>query len=194
MGDTGPLPEAHRGHWRRWAAAAALVVGVSAGVPLGVAALHDARGSANGAAGGAAGGATGAGRVPVTPDGEGDIRHLTPKLRSAVTRAIEAARSEGVALRVTSGYRDKALQKRLYDEAIAKYGSPEVARQWVLPPNESAHVRGEAVDVGPTAGADWLRGHGVRFGLCQRYANESWHFERLAGAVGSTCPDLEAHA
>ena len=55
-------------------------------------------------------------------------------------------------------------------------------------------MRGEAVDVGPTTGADWLREHWERFGLCRRYANEPWHFERLAGATGSTCPDLQAHA
>jgi len=163
-----------------------LVVGVSAGavaaVPVGIAALRDGPRSAS------------SGPAAVVPDGVGDVRHLTATVRSAVARAMEAARADGVDLRVTSGYRSKALQQQLYEEAVAKYGSPEVARQWVLPPNESAHVRGEAVDVGPPKGADWLREHGVRFGLCQRYANESWHFERLAGPVGSTCPDLEAHA
>jgi D-alanyl-D-alanine carboxypeptidase len=63
----------------------------------------------------------------------------------------------------------------------------------VLPPEESEHVTGRAVDVGPEAGIAWLREHGVRFGLCQRYANEPWHFERLAGAKGSACPPMEAH-
>ena len=151
-------------------------------MPFGIAALHDHYGSGV------------AGPNAVAPNNTGDVRHLTPKLRSAITRAIAAAHDDGVDVRVTSGYRSEARQQQLYQEAIAKYGSAELARRWVLPPNESAHVRGEAVDVGPATGADWLREHGERFGLCQRYANESWHFEHLAGATGSTCPDLQAHA
>jgi hypothetical protein len=130
----------------------------------------------------------------VTPNAIGDVDHLTPTLRSAIRRAMAAAAGEGVELRVTSGWRSRKQQQELYDEAVAKYGSPEVARQWVLPPGESAHVRGEAVDVGPAEGARWLETNGVRFGLCRRYANESWHFERLAAAKGSKCPPLEPHA
>ena len=64
----------------------------------------------------------------------------------------------------------------------------------MLPPAESEHVRGEAVDVGPEEGARWLRRNGVRFGLCQRYDSEPWHFELLAAAKGSTCPAREPHA
>jgi D-alanyl-D-alanine carboxypeptidase len=130
----------------------------------------------------------------VAPTGIGDTGHLTPALRRAMARAIDAARADGVDLVVTSGWRSAAHQQRLYEDAIAKYGSPAAARRWVLPPEESAHVRGEAVDVGPPAGARWLETHGVRYGLCRRYANEPWHFERLAAALGSRCPPLEPHA
>lgn len=131
---------------------------------------------------------------PQAPTGVGDVSGLTPSMRRAVARAIEAARADGVELRVTSGWRSAEHQRRLYEGAIAKYGSASVARRWVLPPDESAHVRGEAVDIGPAAGAAWLETYGVRFGLCRRYANEPWHFERLAPAVGSACPALEPHA
>ncbi|MDQ1711803.1 MAG: zinc D-Ala-D-Ala carboxypeptidase [Frankiaceae bacterium] len=131
---------------------------------------------------------------PVAPTGVGDVEHLTPALKRSVDRAIEAARAEGVALAVTSGWRSAEHQQRLFDDAVRKYGSRTVARQWVLPPSESAHVRGEAVDVGPPSGASWLETNGVRFGLCRRYANEPWHFERLAAAKGSRCPTLQPHA
>ena len=130
----------------------------------------------------------------VAPTGVGNVSDLTPAMRRSVRLAVAAARADGVALRVTSGWRSTDHQRRLYEAAVAKYGSPGVARRWVLPPEESAHVRGEAVDVGPPAGAAWLERHGVRFGLCRRYANEPWHFERLAGAKGSACPALEPHA
>lgn len=131
---------------------------------------------------------------PEAPTGVGDVSGLTPAMRRSVRLAIDAAAADGVELRVTSGWRSAEHQQRLYEGAIAKYGSASVARRWVLPPDESAHVRGEAVDVGPPAAAEWLDRHGERFGLCRRYANEPWHFERLAGALGSECPPLEPHA
>jgi hypothetical protein len=131
--------------------------------------------------------------VPVAPTGEGNVSKLTPRMRRAVDRAVRAAAADGVELRVTSGWRSPEHQARLYAEAVDKYGSAERARRWVLPPDESAHVQGEAVDVGPPAGAKWLDANGVRFGLCQRYANEPWHFELLATAKGSSCPAMEPH-
>ncbi|MCW2599955.1 MAG: hypothetical protein JWM02_1784 [Frankiales bacterium] len=132
--------------------------------------------------------------APDAPVGAGDTTHLQLPMQRAVARAIAAAAADGVELRVTSGWRSRTEQAQLYADAIGKYGSPERARRWVLPPDESEHVKGRAVDVGPPAGARWLEEHGVHFGLCRRYANEPWHFERLAAAKGSACPALEAHA
>lgn len=135
-------------------------------------------------------------RQPLTgtaPTGVATAEGLTPALTRSVRLAVEAAAADGVDLQITSGWRSAERQAQLHAEAIEKYGSAEQARQWVLPPEESEHVAGRAVDVGPEAGIAWLREHGVRFGLCQRYANEPWHFERLAGAKGSTCPPMEAH-
>ena len=131
---------------------------------------------------------------PEVPSGVGDTDHLQPALARAVDRAIAAARAEGVELRVTSGWRSENKQQQLYEQAIAKYGSAEQARHWVLPPAESEHVRGGAVDIGPESGASWLEDNGVRFGLCRRYDNEPWHFERLAAAKGSACPARQPHA
>lgn len=131
---------------------------------------------------------------PVVPQGVGNTTRLTPSMHRAVDRAIAAAAADGVELRVTSGWRSRAHQERLFREAVRKYGSPEAASRWVLPPHRSAHVRGQAVDVGPEAGARWLDEHGVRFGLCRRYDNEPWHFELLAAAKGSDCPARERDA
>ena len=132
--------------------------------------------------------------VPVAPEGVGDVTRLTPAVRRAVDRAIAAAAAEGVELRVTSGWRSAARQQQLYDQAVAKYGSPAKARRWVLPPEESEHVQGAAVDIGPVAGARWLDQHGVSYGLCRRYDNEPWHFELLAPHKGQPCPAREPHA
>jgi len=119
---------------------------------------------------------------------------IDPALSRALGRARTAALAAGLDLQVTSGFRSTATQQRLYDQAIARYDSPEKARRWVLPPAESAHVEGLAVDVGPRAAAAWLEKHGVRYGLCRRYVNEWWHFERLAPAIGQRCPALEPYA
>ncbi|MFC0438680.1 D-alanyl-D-alanine carboxypeptidase family protein [Kutzneria buriramensis] len=96
--------------------------------------------------------------------------------------AFEAARAEafwrdGQLIGLTSGHRDAAEQYRLYTEAVRAAGSHQAARHWVLPPSESCHVQGTALDVRPSEGAAWLERHGDRFHLYSRYDNEPWHFE-----------------
>ena len=119
---------------------------------------------------------------------------LEPSLAQAFNRARTAALAAGLELYINSGFRSAAAQQRLYDDVIAKYGSAAKARRWVLPPAESDHVKGLAIDVGPPAAAAWLEKRGVSFGLCRRYLNEWWHFERLAPAIGQRCPALEPYA
>lgn len=128
------------------------------------------------------------------PQPEPESGAIDPTLSRALGKARTAAHAAGFDLVVTSGYRSTATQQRLYDEAAAKYGSEEVARRWVLPPAESDHVKGLAVDVGPREAAAWLETHGVRYGLCRRYVNEWWHFEDLAPAIGQKCPAMEPYA
>jgi len=96
-----------------------------------------------------------------------------------------------VGLLVTSGWRSKAHQQRLFTEAVSKYGSEEEALRYVSTPDRSAHVTGDAVDIGPTDADDWLIQHGADYGLCQVFANEIWHFE-LATTPGGECPEMYA--
>ncbi|GAA3440428.1 D-alanyl-D-alanine carboxypeptidase family protein [Kutzneria kofuensis] len=68
--------------------------------------------------------------------------------------AFAAARSEalwrhGIVIGLTSGGRSFAEQQRLFDEAVSQYGSESAARQWVLPPAESLHTQGRALDIRP---------------------------------------------
>jgi hypothetical protein len=117
------------------------------------------------------------------------INHLDPDLLAAVQKAALSARRDGVALHITSGWRSRAHQQRLLDQAVAQYGSLQAALRWVSTPDTSAHVRGEAVDVGPEAADTWLEQHGATWGLCRVFANEIWHFE-LATKPGGACPAL----
>ncbi|MEU6562489.1 M15 family metallopeptidase [Nocardia nova] len=112
---------------------------------------------------------------------------LDPMLAVAYTLAEQQAHSEGVPLSIVSGRRTRDEQEQLWEEGIATYGSPGAARRWVLPPDESTHVTGKAIDVGPQQGAQWLRDNGNRWGLCQTFTNEYWHFE-LQTFPGAACP------
>lgn len=120
-----------------------------------------------------------------------DIARLDPDLRSALADAVRAARADGVHVEVTSGWRSREHQQRLLDEAVLKYGSEAEALKYVARPEESAHVTGDAVDIGPTEAADWMGRHGSAYGLCQIFANEMWHFE-LATEPGGECPPMYA--
>lgn len=117
---------------------------------------------------------------------------LEPSLAAALEEARVDASAEGVDLSVTSGLRTVEQQQALWDDALIQHGSARESRRWVLPPEESAHVSGTAIDVAGPA-ADWLQERGADYGLCRRYANEWWHFELLT-EPGGTCPPLVADA
>jgi hypothetical protein len=117
------------------------------------------------------------------------ISNLDADLRDAVRAAARAARKDGVTVLVTSGWRSRAHQERLFREAVDRYGSEAEALRYVATPGTSAHVTGDAVDIGPEEADEWLRAHGADYGLCQVFANEVWHFE-LATTPGGTCPPM----
>ena len=117
---------------------------------------------------------------------------LDPELLRALRQAISDAAADEVEIRVTSGWRSPEHQAELLRQAIAEHGSAAEAARWVAPPERSAHVAGDAVDIGPTTAATWLQRNGARYGLCQIYRNEPWHFERRARAATDGCPRLFA--
>ena len=84
--------------------------------------------------------------------------------------------------------RTREYQQQLLDAAIETYGTERIARQYVNTPERSTHVTGKAVDIGPTDAAYWLDPARRPYGLCQIYANEIWHFERVI-EPGGTCPE-----
>jgi hypothetical protein len=120
------------------------------------------------------------------------VARLDPALLAALRRATTDAAGDGVELFVDSGWRSRAYQERLFQEAVSKYGSVEAASRWVATPETSSHVTGDAVDVGPSDAAAWLSEHGAEYGLCQTYGNEPWHYELRPEAIGHGCPTLYA--
>lgn len=135
----------------------------------------------------------------VLPDGVGvfddqypGIANLDPDLLQALRDAAADAANDGVEFQVNSGWRSPEYQEQLLREAVSAYGSEEEAALWVASANTSAHVSGDAVDIGPFDATAWLSEHGAHYGLCQIYRNESWHYELRPEAPSRGCPRMYA--
>jgi hypothetical protein len=117
------------------------------------------------------------------------VANLDPALLGALR---QAAADAGIEFVVDSGWRSPAYQERLLQEAVSEYGSEREAARWVATPDTSAHVSGDAVDIGPLEATAWLSERGAAYGLCQVYGNEPWHYELRPEAGDHGCPPLYA--
>lgn len=138
----------------------------------------------------------GSGALSESATATGLVNEIHPLLQSRFKAAQLSAAREGVNLFLTSGFRSEERQATLFADAVKKYGSETEAAKWVLPPKNSHHPDGLAIDVnypGDRAGAKWLEVNGDRFGLCRVYANEWWHFEGVI-APGGDCPKMAPNA
>ncbi|MGE0025574.1 MAG: M15 family metallopeptidase [Thermoleophilia bacterium] len=124
----------------------------------------------------------------VFDDGVPGVANLDPALLAALRRAATDAAGDGVGFVVDSGWRSPDYQEHLLRQAVATYGSEAEARRWVATPDTSAHVSGDAVDIGPSGASGWLSAHGAAYGLCQIYGNEPWHYELRPHAAALGCP------
>jgi D-alanyl-D-alanine carboxypeptidase len=120
------------------------------------------------------------------------VANLDPALLQALREAATDAADDGVEFYVNSGWRSPEHQDRLLREAISKYGSEAEAARWVATADTSIHVLGGAVDIGPFEATAWLSEHGARYGLCQIYRNEPWHYELRPEAIDRGCPPMYA--
>jgi zinc D-Ala-D-Ala carboxypeptidase len=143
---------------------------------------------------GALGGADGA--VPdgatVFDDEIPGVANVDPDLLGALRQAATDAADDGVEFFVDSGWRSPEYQNQLLREAVSEYGSEEEAARWVATAETSAHVSGDAVDIGPFDATAWLSDHGAEYGLCQIYGNEPWHYELRPEAIDHRCPLMYA--
>jgi hypothetical protein len=117
---------------------------------------------------------------------------LHPQVLARFLSAQAAAKAEGIAMTIDSGYRTLETQNYLFQRAIKEHKTPEEASKWVLPGELSRHPWGLALDVNlnhDKSGASWLEANGATYGLCRVYENEWWHFEPLI-APGGICPPL----
>jgi zinc D-Ala-D-Ala carboxypeptidase len=120
------------------------------------------------------------------------VANLDPDLLGALRQAATDAADDGVEFVVDSGWRSPEYQNQLLREAVSKYGSEEEAARWVATAQTSAHVSGDAVDIGPFDATSWLSERGAAYGLCQIYSNEPWHYELRPEAIDHGCPPMYA--
>ncbi|MDP9069634.1 MAG: D-alanyl-D-alanine carboxypeptidase family protein [Actinomycetota bacterium] len=99
---------------------------------------------------------------------------LHPVLQRAVDELIRAARG---AVHVVSGRRSTERQSVLWAHALARYGDPEVADDWVARPGTSMHERGLAVDLGGNVELAAEIAAQLGLPLHRPLPNEPWHFE-----------------
>jgi hypothetical protein len=93
---------------------------------------------------------------------------MRPDVAQAFDRMAAAARSDGVALVITSAFRSDAEQAVLF----ARHPDPK----WVAPPGRSLHRNATELDLGPESAYPWLAANAGRFHFLKRYAWEPWHF------------------
>lgn len=98
---------------------------------------------------------------------------MCPAVAAALDLMVAAARADGVALHVVSGYRSDAEQAVLF----ARHPDP----RWVAPPGRSRHRDATELDFARGPGLAWLGRNAARFGFVQRYSWEPWHYGFLPG-------------
>jgi zinc D-Ala-D-Ala carboxypeptidase len=130
--------------------------------------------------------------VTVFDDEYPAVANLDPALLGALRQAATDAAGDGVGFFVDSGWRSPQYQEQLLREAVSRYGSEAEAARWVATADTSAHVSGDAVDIGHSDATAWLSEHGAGYGLCQTYSNEPWHYELRPEAIGHGCPPMYA--
>ena len=106
----------------------------------------------------------------------GGVRGLQPRMAAAVSKLVDASRG---AVYVNSGWRSPEEQRLLWEQALARYGSAELADDWVAPPGHSLHERGLAVDLGGDIELALELIQRLDLPLWRPMGHEPWHFELL---------------
>ncbi|CAN5751779.1 hypothetical protein BH20ACT23_BH20ACT23_19590 [soil metagenome] len=112
--------------------------------------------------------------APGSPLGSATTAGLQPTLKRAVDRLIEASNGR---VYLVSGARSTDRQTELWNEALAKYGDPEIADDWVARPGTSNHETGEAVDLGGDLELAVSLVDELDLPLWRPMSWEPWHFE-----------------
>ncbi len=114
-----------------------------------------------------------ASQITVVPVGGG--QYLRADAAAAYKQMIAAARSAGINLSNTSGFRDNEKQQQLYNRY--KQGKGNLAAR----PGHSNHQGGISMDIGGVGGYGtraykWLAANAGRYGFVNDVKGEHWHW------------------
>lgn len=99
---------------------------------------------------------------------------LHPLLDRAVEQLLSASQGRVV---LVSGWRSSQHQEALWADALQRYGSAEIADDWVARPGTSMHERGLAVDLGGDVEYAAQLVSALGLPLHRPMSHEPWHFE-----------------
>ena len=121
-------------------------------------------------------------------------QRIDQRILEPLNKMFAAARSQGIALQVNSGYRSVAEQQILFDgtfnhwlaNGLSYEEALEKTKRHVATPGTSEHHLGLAVDISEVSSWTWLHENSAEFGFILRYpmgsesitgfAHEPWHF------------------
>lgn len=104
---------------------------------------------------------------------------------------LEAAKEDGIVLKVESGYRSTGYQKKIFTRMMSEGRVFNDIIRYVAPPGYSQHALGTAVDFSPSnwefskrPDYRWLRDNAAQFGFTETYSKhntqqypwEAWHW------------------
>lgn len=123
------------------------------------------------------------------------------RIEKKLSKMMDAAKENGVNLKIVSGYRTKEQQEKIYQDEIGLFlqegyeqvVAEKLAKQWVAVPGTSEHETGLAVDINPDEqntdrdnAYSWLAQNAAQYGFVRRYpkdkelitgiVNEPWHY------------------
>jgi hypothetical protein len=117
-------------------------------------------------------------------------KKVVKKYYKPLKSMIEAAKKDGVVLKLNEGYREYDIQYRLrkknakkpnYTEAIIVSGATDLYSPLTGKPGYSMHHRGTAFDFstnnGKSKSYNWLVKNAIKFGFVRTVASETWHWE-----------------
>lgn len=129
-------------------------------------------------------------RVTVFDDKIPTVANLDPGLLQGSAGCNGCRGREGQVLRqqrlAVSGIPESASSQGGLQVRVRRPGRPKGG----VPRHVFPHVPGDAADLGHSDAMVWLSKPGAKYGLCQIYRNEPWHYGLRPEAIDHGCPRM----
>ncbi|SHO49575.1 M15 family metallopeptidase [Desulfopila aestuarii] len=149
--------------------------------------------------------------IPVDHTRDSTHIYVVTETHRALVKLLEAAKEDGIVLRIESGYRSPGYQKKIFSRMLDEGRQFEDIIRYVAPPGYSEHALGTAVDFYPSnwefarlPDYSWLQKHASQYGFTETYPEhnskhypwEAWHwtYHKETETAATKQPELEAAA